>query len=275
MKKINKNNLIVTGIPRSGTTLTTALIDSLSNSVCLSEPAWQARLFKKTKNINELIKQIEKDFVKIRKRIVNHKPIEDRRHKDGTSLTNYIKYDEDGKAKKNKNANQFILQVVNKDFLLGMKHNAHYSSILPNLVENNFFSVLAIVRHPIPTILSWQNVNFPISKGKLPGSERFWPEIKKISNSNDPLLLKQVRFYDLFCERYLSLADHMTLLKYETILESPKILEKLTNKSYETEIDISNRNKSKHYHLEMANDIRAYLERYAPHALELYSLDDF
>lgn len=34
-------NLIVTGIPRSGTTFTAAFVDGLDDAVCLSEPDWQ------------------------------------------------------------------------------------------------------------------------------------------------------------------------------------------------------------------------------------------
>ncbi|MEW4267081.1 hypothetical protein ACLHWY_25470 [Priestia aryabhattai] len=275
MEKITKKNLIVTGIPRSGTTLTTALVDSLSNSVCLSEPAWQGRFFKNTDDIKEVVQQIEDDFVNIRKKIVKQKPVEDRRDEGGLPLTNYIKYSNNGETKKNKDTKSFILDVKNKNFLLGMKHNAHYTSILPQLAENNFFSVLAIVRHPIPTILSWHKVNFPISKGRLPGAEYFWPKIKKISSNNDPLLVKQVKIYDLFCKRYLSLDDKIHLLKYETILESPIILEKLTNKTYEREINLTNLNKNSHYNFEMSKEIKKYIKRYAPHALELYSLDDF
>lgn len=48
---------------RSGTTLTTVIIDFLSNSVCLSKPYWQDNLFEKN-NINELIQHVKKDFVK-------------------------------------------------------------------------------------------------------------------------------------------------------------------------------------------------------------------
>ena len=35
-------DLIISGIPRGGTTLTTALIDSLPNAVCLNEPQWHS-----------------------------------------------------------------------------------------------------------------------------------------------------------------------------------------------------------------------------------------
>ena len=272
---MNKRILILIGISRSGTTLTTALIDSLSNSVCLSEPAWQCGIFKKAENIKKVVQQLEEDFLKTRKKIIKQKPIEDRRHEGGVPLTNYIKYSDNGETQKNKHIRSFILDVDNENFLLGMKHNAHYTSILPQLAESDFFSVLAIIRHPIPTILSWQKVNFPISKGRLPGAEYCWPEIKKISSSNDPLLVKQVKIYDLFCERYLSLEDKILLLKYEAILESPAILEKLTSKAYKREIDVANRNKNSHYNFEMSEEIKKYINRYAPHALTLYSLDDY
>ncbi len=275
MKKLNKGNLIVTGIPRSGTTLTTSLLDGLTNSVCLSEPSWQAGLFKQTDNVNELVKRLENDFNNIRRKILSNEPIQDRRNEEGVPVTNYIKYSKDGKTTKNKHAKHFILKVKNKDFLLGMKHNAHYTSILPQLAKSNFFSVLAIVRHPVTTILSWQKVNFPISRGRLPGAERFWPEIKSISNSNDPLIVKQVKIYELFCERYLSLNDKLYLLKYENLVESPSILEQLTEKNYERDIAVKPRMNNSHYNAEMAETIMESLERYAPNALKLYSLKNF
>lgn len=37
---MNKKNLIVIGMPRNGTNLTTSLIDILSDGVCLGEPHW-------------------------------------------------------------------------------------------------------------------------------------------------------------------------------------------------------------------------------------------
>ncbi|WP_409305792.1 class I SAM-dependent methyltransferase [Peribacillus sp. SCS-155] len=273
--EIKTNNLIVTGIPRSGTTLTTALIDSLENTICLSEPPWQGQIFKKTENISKLVKRLKKDFIKTRENIINKKPIEDRRSESGNAVTNYIQYTDDGKAVKNKHSNKFILEAKDHDFLLGMKQNAQYSSILPALAEDDFFSIIAVVRHPIPTILSWQKVNFPISKGRLPGAELFWPEIKSISKSEEPLLIKQVRIFDLFCERYLSLGDRICLIKYEQLLDSPAILEMITKKQYNAIIDLTNQNKNRHYDFQMVNQLKDHLKLYAPNALKLYSLDDY
>jgi hypothetical protein len=102
----------------------------------------------KKDNINELIQQVKKDFVKTRKKILSKNPIEDRRHKCGVPLTNYIKYNNNGDTKKK--INSFILDVENKSFLLGMKHNTHYTSILPHLINSNFCSVAALIKHPIP-----------------------------------------------------------------------------------------------------------------------------
>jgi hypothetical protein len=54
----------------------------------------------KKDNINELIQQVKKNFVKTRKKILSKNPIEDWRHECGVPLTNYIKYNNNGDTKK-------------------------------------------------------------------------------------------------------------------------------------------------------------------------------
>ena len=51
--------------------------------------------------------------------------------------------------------------------LLAVKHNEPLTAVLPELCELEGVQVAAIVRHPIPTILSWQSRDIPFSKGNL------------------------------------------------------------------------------------------------------------
>src|SRR5438105_2062504 len=97
-----KKDLIVTGIPRGGTTLTAALIDNLSNCVCLSEPGWQTKWFLNGRNANKLTKQVTKDFKEIRKKILNNEPIKDKRKVDGTASTNYFDSPKNGVRQKDR-----------------------------------------------------------------------------------------------------------------------------------------------------------------------------
>lgn len=269
-----KKDLIVTGIPRGGTTLTAALIDSLSNCVCLSEPGWQTKWFIEEKNANHLVKQVTGDFKEIRKKILKKEPIKDKRKADGSPLTNYFNVPKNGVRKKDEKFSKrsIILPVENKNFTLGMKHNAHYTSILPELIQSENFSIIAIIRHPVPTILSWLSLDIPISQGQLPAGESVWSELRDITKSKDDSLTKQVRIYDLFCQRYLEYSDHIHLIKYEDIVNNPSILTKLTGKTYERKLDLLNQNQNKIYDFKIEEKILKAVTMHAPHALKLYSL---
>lgn len=269
-----KKDLIVTGIPRGGTTLTAALIDSLNDTICLSEPNWQGKWFFKEKKARKLVKLITEDFNVVREKILKQESIIDKRNSDGTPVTNYFGSQRKGPKQKNnpKLKRSITFPVKDENFTLGMKHNAHYTSILPELIQTDQFSIIAVMRHPVPTILSWLSLNLPISKGKLPAGEGVWTELREITDSNDQLLTKQVRIYDLFCQRYMELEKHIHLLKYEDIVKSPSILEELTGQIYERELNLDNRNRSKIYDYRMEDSILEEITRHAPHALKLYPL---
>lgn len=269
-----KKDLIVTGIPRGGTTLTAALIDNLSDSICLSEPHWQAKWFFEEKNADKLVQLVKKDYKKVRSKILHKEPIIDKRNSDGTPVTNYFGTKRKGSNKKNKirQKRSIIFPNQSENFMLGMKHNAHYTCILPELIQSDHFSVIAVMRHPVPTILSWLSLDLPISKGQLPAAEKVWAELREITESKDNLLKKQVRIYDLFCQRYLDLQDKIHLLKYEDIVENPSILEELSGKNFERTLNVNNQNRSKMYDYQMEEKILEEISLYAPNALKLYPL---
>jgi hypothetical protein len=269
-----KKNVIVTGIPRGGTTLTAALLDNLTDFVCLSEPGWQAKWFFENKKADQLVRLIAKDFQSVRKKIIHSTPIIDKRNNDGSPVTNYFSTQRKGKRKDQKARlkRSIIFPIENPDFTLGMKHNAHYTGILPKLVKSDQFSIIAVIRHPVPTILSWMSLNLPISRGKLPAGEGVWAELKAITDSKEKLINKQARIYDLFCQRYLEFNNDIHLYKYEEIVEDPSLFEKLTGKTYEKKLELTNQNRSKIYDFRKEEKIIEAITRYAPHALKLYPL---
>lgn len=267
-------DIIITGIPRGGTTLATALLDNLEDVICLSEPSWQNKWFKNIKDINVLKNLVAHDFKKIRKQIIDGSPIKDIRNKDGTPITNYFNANSSGQRINVSEQHEVIFQVKDENFLLGMKHNAHYTSILPQLIETNLYSIIAIVRHPVPTILSWKSLNLPISHGRLPAGEKHWKELRNITRSKDKSLLQLIRIYDLFCQRYLELSKDIHLLKYEEIIKNPFLFEQITGRTFKEKIVLSNQNKSKNYNFSLADEIREKITLHAPYALKLYSMND-
>lgn len=270
-----KKDVILTGIPRGGTTLSAALFDNLENAVCLSEPNWQSNWFNRIKDANMVTEYVVNDYQRVRSLIMENKPIKDRRNKNGSPITNYFSDKRNGRRVRLLKQGEFTFQVENENFLLGMKHNEHYTSILPQLIATDAFSIIAIVRHPIPTILSWKSLNLGVSNGRLPFAEPFWKELQEITRTRDKSILTLVKIYDLFCERYLSFSNDIHLLKYEEIINNPNVFEELTGLSFKNNVELSNRNQSKNYNFALADQIKNAISNHAPNALKLYQLDEF
>ena len=220
----DRRNLVLTGIPRSGTTLLTALVDTLENSVALSEPGWQFDWLAGRKRVDPqwFAGALAEDFTHTRERLLQGLPVSDRRDADGAALTNYHR-------------GAYVTHALRRDgltadFTLGMKHVGPYMGALPQIVAHGAFSVIAMVRHPVETIASWKDVPIPAGMGKMPGAAAQWPELAALSRATMPLLEKQVRLYDMLCERLLELQGRITLFTYEQLVADPRIISRLLQK---------------------------------------------
>lgn len=216
-------NVIVTGIPRAGTTLATALIDSIQDTVCLSEPGWHD--WNLLSHNNNYAKWLAGDFIKLRKKFLAGDPVADRRSLAGEPVTNYFKMNPGSQ----KMEHHFKIVPITRpgltpDFTLAAKHNGPYLSALPAIVDMGWFTVLAIVRSPLDVIHSWRSLQLRVSKGELPDATLGWPKMAELVKEDCDLLEKQVRMYDLICSRLYSLRDHIRVVHYEKMLENPNLL---------------------------------------------------
>jgi hypothetical protein len=226
-----KRDLIVTGIPRSGTTLTAALIDGLDDAVCLSEPAWQDAWPREMPTADEYVQRLVDDFARVRSDLLAGGKVVDRRRDDGAPVSDYFRPPDPDHGRPYAFV-EFSRPGLSENFLLGMKQNAHYSCVLPQLAAQPAFAVIAIVRHPLDVIRSWQRVDIPIREGRLPAAERFWPEIAEIARTTDDILLRQVLVYERFCERFIELRGTITLMRYEDIVRDPLIVARTFGKEF-------------------------------------------
>ncbi len=118
----------------------------------------------------------------------------------------------------------FTRSSLSQHFTLAMKHNGPYLAVLPELVALERFSIIALVRHPVPVIHSWRSLDLPISRGEMPNAMRYWPALHAIISSPDELLIKQVKIYDLMCQRLYALRDSVHILSYESMVKEPQKL---------------------------------------------------
>jgi hypothetical protein len=220
---------LITGIPRSGTTLTAALVDCLEDSLCLNEPpryyTWAAR----SRDKADFIARCLADLEHMRATLVNGGTVIDRREPDGSAPHNYFGDDGGRRA--------FEFRAVGRTgsggrLLLAVKHNEPFTAVLPELCTVNGVRVITIVRHPIPTILSWQFRRIALTSGNLSPGYRFWPEALAIREESKSVCETQVRIFELYCKRYWDYRNHAPVIQYENLIASPSVIECLTGRKH-------------------------------------------
>ena len=215
-------DIILTGIPRSGTTLAAALLDGLANAVCLNEPGWHTA--KSAPDAKGFADYIASEFTRLRSDLLAGNPVPDRRQADGAAATNYYRRGSSGGMEEQFHIFPFTRSGLTPDFLLAVKHNGPYLAVLPELLALERFRVIAVIREPVAVIHSWRSLSLPISQARLPNAAPFWPELAAICASGEDLLQKQVRIYGLMCRRLWQLRERITLLRYEALVENPALI---------------------------------------------------
>lgn len=224
-------NIILTGCPRGGTTLMTALIDNLPDAVALNEPMWQFEWMMRnagTSGPKDFARWIAGDFAATRQKLLKGIPVEERRGERGEAVTNYYRKEPDA-AEVNKSVSfmDFTRSGLTPDFTLAIKHTSPFLAILRQLAELKAFTIVAIVRHPVGVIGSWREVPIPPGRGEMPGAMVYWNEMRELVQRPMDLLDKQVRMVDLICKRLHNLRDVVHVIRYEDLIEEPGMLYRL------------------------------------------------
>jgi hypothetical protein len=212
-------DVIVTGLPRSGSTAVSALIDYLPNAVSLNGPPWSVAVAQKSLDVLPFCKWIAGDFLWHRTLLANQEPVRDLRGPDGTPLLDGLHKSE---------PIFFARPGLSGDFILAMRHHALFTSVLPTLVKFRHFKIIAVIRHPFDVLSSWMKQGgIPIFPGH--GIEHYWPEALQIAHSPQPLPDRMAQLYDAFLGRYHEAREHIEIVKFEDVLEQPLIISKLFN----------------------------------------------
>lgn len=225
MAERRPRNIILAGIPRSGTTLLTAMMDRAPDTVALNEPRWQfewARKNRGTSPPEDFARWLVGDYVMCRQKLLKGVPLPERRGQDGTAVTDYYRQNpQTGAMEDTFQTIPFTRPGLTPGFTLAMKHNGLYFGALQQILETGFFEVCVIVRHPVQVIASWNRAPIPLAEGKIPGAIIYWDEMNNITRTPGDLLQKQVAMYDAMCRRIDQFKGQLTLLRYEDIVQDP------------------------------------------------------
>jgi hypothetical protein len=205
-------DVILTGIPRSGTTLSCKILLSVENQIALNEPI-AGELFRKGK---PPLKVIQQCFSQYRKSLLK-KGTAPARTKQGQITDNaYSK----GQKKRERVLERTVVDFkkpLSADFTLILKHCAEFTLILEELQDN--YECFAMVRNPLAVLASWNSVNVPVSRGKVAKSQIFKPQFHRQIEQIGPLFEKQLFILNWYFRQYEILAPE-NVIKYERVISS-------------------------------------------------------
>lgn len=264
------NNFIITGIPRSGTSLFTSLISKESKTLCFSEPIWLKDIRSSSTCCQSFSENLENKFNLLRKDISQNKPINLTLKKGSLELPeNYYKRINDKEINlKNNVSCRLPKHYSNYDFFV--KSNTQFTACLKQLKLRGFKNIYCIIRDPIAVLMSWRSLNIPISRGSIKIGELYSKEIRKIVTEKH-LLIKQVKILDWFFKQYY--INDSNIIKYEELISKPKeVFANSLNMEYKNPVQLKSQNTNAAYNLDDIDLLSDAISKHGVYMKKFYKL---
>lgn len=238
---MKENVLLLTGIPRSGSTLATWLLNQTDNCVALNEALpvneWLSM------NQDEILEDLTWKIHQNRQVIFKEKVAVMKQ--SGSSLpTNSF-----STFTNNEGLRESVVSIgevpINKDldedFLLVIKHNAAFAALLPSLIHH--YKCVGIIRNPLAVLLSWQTLEIPVRYGMTPIGQGLDRKLESLLADCSCVTEKQWTILNWF---YISYFENLTpeaIVTYEDIIATNgRIIGELTGKPLSSSLYLKNKN---------------------------------
>ena len=208
-------NLILTGIPRAGTTLACQLLGSCTDTVALAEPMPVADL--PANDPAAAVAVIDAFFSTCRESALTRGKVPSRQ-RGGQVPDNFFVDTPQGRRWDAEVVEIAVPQPLSAGFTLAIKHNGTFLALLPELARGH--AVIGIVRNPLVLLAAWQAIDLPIGTGRLPMAERLDPALAEQLGDESNTLTRQLIVLE-WCFRRLR--DHLPrerILRHEDIIDS-------------------------------------------------------
>ena len=274
MAQLNPADIVLTGIPRGGTTLACRLLGEAADTLALFEPMPVATL---PTDPAAAAAAVAGYFSTVRARALHEGRVPSK-HRAGRVPDNPY-----GERADDRQPRPWLVEegdiAVDKPlsaaFRLVIKHNAAFTALLPQLSEG--FAPVGIVRNPLAVLASWHSVDLPVSHGRLPAGERLDPSLAQALAAQPDCLRRQILILDWFFARLQRWVPPSRLLRYEDVVASGGacLLRAVGAPAADGAVaPLHSRNASAQYH---AADVRALVQALHEHAgasLQLYAAAD-
>jgi len=271
---INLNNIILTGIPRSGTTLVCFLLNKLDNVLALDEPISVNDILKQKKD-EEKVKIINQYYSRTRE-LIRTKGIAISKNINGKIFSNKFR-ERRFKGLRIMLSKRDMIIINNRlsnEGMLIIKHSALFTALLAEI--KNVLLTYAIVRNPLSVLASWNSVRFPLQKGQSPVAEGLDRKLKLNLKKINDISEKQIFILNWFFRKYHSNLNAGRIIKYEEIISSGgKVLEVIDQRAVQLNESLENKNWNKIYDYKLMKKLgERLLKEDNAYWLQYYSTKD-
>jgi hypothetical protein len=262
METGKKRDVLITGIPRSGTTLVCSLLNKLPDIVALHEPmdVWD---FVNCRNGNEIADLIGKFCAESRESLLQQ-GFAISKHVGGEIRDNAADNQVDSAEKRVRRTEHGKIPIdkpLSQNFTLVIKHPLAFTALLDPLSHR--FECYAIVRNPLATLASWNSLDWlKVKKGHAPIAEKLDVDLaRKLSNASDPIE-RQIQILEWSHDRFHRFLREQAVIRYEDLIASrARELAKIFPAAGGFDENLVSRNLNKFYDRDLMMDLGQRLMR--------------
>jgi hypothetical protein len=238
---MRKRNVVLTGLPRSGTSLTCSLLNKAPNTVALNAPITPGRFAHLLPDLDAVADGIEQYFRRTRRRIRNH-GVAISKHTGGQIVDNaYGRPDAEGRRKSVLEKGKIEVEKELDDrFVLVIKQPGLFTATLPQLAAR--LPCYALVRNPLSVLASRGSKGLPtrhsvdlgptaredeqVLKSRMaahsgPVAQIFDQQLRRRMAAIRPNTVDwQLEMMSWACEHFASELPEQNVIRYEDIVDS-------------------------------------------------------
>jgi hypothetical protein len=212
------NDILITGLPRAGTTLVVSLLNRLDDVVALHEPIeFMGRPFDRARIYEATIAPY---LAATREQILVTRRVRTR-ITGAEQDDNPYGTDRNDAGLRTSRARLGWISVdkpLSADFLLAAKHPMAFTAVLDRLVGR--IPVYAMVRNPLALLGSWASVEGGFNRGRIPVAELLNTEIRQRLAGIDDVIDRQLTILDWMFSQYARYLSREKIITYEELVRS-------------------------------------------------------
>lgn len=212
-------NVILTGLPRSGTSLACRLLNQLDDVVALQEPM-HVETFGTLRSWDAIGPEIAAFFMAMRRSALERGEVVSQQV-GGQIADNFFQLPGVAPGQRRRIAERGPVRLnkpVTPALTLVIKHNAAFAALLDRL--SGEYPAFALIRHPLWALASWNSNDLPIYHGHVPMAEQLDPALAHALQTIPDRIDRQIHILNWMFGRF-SLLPPGQVIRYEEMVRHP------------------------------------------------------